>query len=197
MGKTPSPVTAAGGNGSAARVEVGAPVAARSLLEHGIPDRRLSARWFLPLVGALVAAAVAVVLVLVLTGSGSPHRAVVHKSHPAVAAAPRGVVPSAVTVAVVNGTSVNQLAHHVGERLARLGFKEGTLATASNQSRSTTVTYLPGHRKDAFAVAHALRLMATVVTPVSGSIEGLVCQTSTACTADVIVVAGPNLAGKA
>lgn len=198
LGRTPSPVTAAaGGNGSTARVQIGGPVATRSLLEYGIPGHKRTARWLVSLIGAAVVAAVAVVLVLVLTGGSSHHRAVVHKSGPAIAAAPPGVVPGAVTVAVVNSTSVNQLAHHVGARLTRLGFKEGTLATATNQSRVTTaVAYLPGHRNDALAVAHVLKLPATVVGAASASTEGLVCPSVTTCTADVIVVAGSDLASK-
>ena len=106
-------------------------------------------------------------------------------------------MPSSVTVAVVNGTNINQLAHHVADHLTTQSFKEGTLATATNQSPATTrVDYLPGERNDALAVAHALKLPASVVRPATPSSEGPVCPAASTCTDDVIVVAGSNLAPK-
>jgi hypothetical protein len=188
-------VTAAGGgNGSATRAGLEGPIAARSLLEHGIPGQKKTARWLVSLLAVVVVAAIAVVLVLVLTGGHANHR-VVRRHHPQIAAAPRGVVPSAVMVAVVNGTSVNQLAHHIGDRLVSRGFKEGTLATASDESLTrTTVGFLPGHRNDALAVAHALRLPAGAVRAASGNTEGLICPVLSTCLADVIVAAGSDLA---
>jgi len=190
VGKAPSAVTAAGGdNGSPAQSE---PLAARSLLEQGLPGRTRGTRWLVSLLAVVVAAAIAAALVVVLSGGGSHHPAA-PRQH--IAAAPSGVVPGAVTVAVVNATSVNQLAHHIGDRLTSRGFKEGTLATASNQSlAATTVGYLPGHRSDALAVAHALRLPASAVIPASSSNKALVCPAGATCAADVIVVAGSDLA---
>lgn len=191
-GKTPSPVTAAGGGNGSSAEGLAAP---RSLLEHGLPGRRPTARWLVPLLVVVVAAAIAVVLVVVLSGASSHHGAGVHSSRPSIAAAPSGVAPGAVTVAVVNATSVNQLAHRVGGRLAGKGFREGALATASGRSLTTTaVAYLPGHRKDALAVAHALSLPARAVRQASSSTMGLVCPVGAVCGADVIVVAGSDLA---
>lgn len=201
-GTTPSPVTAAaGGNGFAgASATSGAQGASPSLLEHGLPTRGKIPNWVIAVLGVVLVAVIAVVLVLVLHPGSSHHNTskVVHHHHAApIAAAPAGVTPSLVTVAVVNATNINELAHHVSTRLTTLHFQPGTLATATNQSHAqTTVGYLPGHRDDALAVAHALKLPASAVRPVAQSSEGLVCPSPSDCTADVIVVAGPNLAPK-
>jgi hypothetical protein len=105
------------------------------------------------------------------------------------------VVPSSVTVAVLNGTTVNELAHRTGRRLTVQGFKEGQLATASNQSaKQTTVAYLPGHRLDALAVAHALKLTAAAVAPAQSASKALACPGTAPCAADVIVTVGSDLA---
>jgi hypothetical protein len=200
-GRTPSPVTAAaGGNGfSAARGPGGVADAPRTLLEGGLPGQGKIPRWVITALAVVAVAVIAVVLVLVLS-SGSSHRKTAAARHPTtanIAPAPSDVVPRLVTVAVVNGTNVNQLAHHVADRLTGQNFKGGTLATATNLSlAATTVGYLPGHRNDALAVAHVLRLPASAVHPASQSSEGLVCPTATSCPDDVIVVAGSNLAPK-
>jgi hypothetical protein len=144
-------------------------------------------------------AVIAVLLVLILRPGSSPHKtAAAHRRPTAhIATAPPGVTPSLVTVAVVNATGVDNLAHHVSTHLTAMHFQPGTLATATNQSHSTTtVGYLPGHRNDALAVAHALRLPADTVRLSPQSTEGLVCPNPSDCTADVIVVAGSNLAPK-
>jgi hypothetical protein len=187
---------AAGGNGiSGIGAAGGQP---RSLLQHGLPGQRSSPRWLVPVAAGAVVVAIVVALVLVLGSSGSAtnHRAAV-RHRPKVAAAPPGVVPGAVTVAVVNGTGINQLAHHVGARLTRLGFKEGSLATATGQTLSrTSVGYVPGQRKDALAVAHALKLPASAVRAAAQSSLSLVCPSASSCTADVVVMVGTDLAPK-
>jgi hypothetical protein len=191
---------AAGGNGfSAGRAAGGVAGPRRSLLEYGIPGQQRAVRWVIPALAVVLVAVIAAVLVLVLVpGSSHRKRAVVHRHHTVnIAAAPPGVAASSVTVAVVNGTDINQLAHHVANLLTGRNFREGTLATATNQSLSTTtVGYLPGHRNDGLAVAHALKLPASAVRPTTQSSEGLVCPTATTCLDDVIVVAGSNLAPK-
>jgi hypothetical protein len=201
-GTTPSPVTAAaGGNGfAAAKASGGAPGTSRSLLEHGLPGSTKFPGWVIAAVAVVLVAVIAVLLVLILRPGNSPHRssAAVHHHHAvAIAAAPAGVSPTLVTVAVVNATGINELAHHVSTRLTALHFQPGTLATATGQSLiKTTVGYLPGHRNDGLAVAHALKLPASAVRPVTQTTEGLVCPNPSDCTADVIVSAGSNLAPK-
>lgn len=137
-------------------------------------------------------------LVLALGSGSADHKAADQRRQVAnIAAAPPGVVPSTITFAVVNATNVNQLAHHVGDQLTARGFKEATLATATNESLAkTTVGYLPSHRNDALAVAHALRLPAGAVHEVMHSSLVLVCPSVTACAADVVVTAGSDIAPK-
>jgi hypothetical protein len=149
-----------------------------------------------PLLAAVAAVVVAVVLVIVLTsGGGSAHKSAHSAASAQMALALKKVVPSSVTVAVLNGTTVNELAHRTGRRLTAKGFKEGQLATASNQSlRSTVVGYLPGHRLAALAVAHALKLTAAAVAPARAASKALACPSSAPCTADVIVTVGSDLA---
>jgi hypothetical protein len=201
-GRTPSPVTAAaGGNGSSAAPATGGALgASRSLLEHGLPGRTKVPGWVISVLAVVLVAVIAVLLVLILRPGSSPHKstAVVHHHHAvAIAAAPAGVTPSLVTVAVVNATTINELAHRVSSHLTAMHFQPGTLATATNGSDTkTTVGFLPGHRNDAMAVAHALKLPASAVRQVTPTTEGLVCPNPSDCTADVIVSAGSNLAPK-
>ena len=105
--------------------------------------------------------------------------------------------PSTVTVAVLNGTSTNQLAHRVSARLAVAGYKQGAIATAANQTETTTVVaYLPGKtdRTDALHVAAALGLRSSSVRPVDQPTLQVACPGSTSC-ANVVVTAGADLAG--
>jgi hypothetical protein len=197
VGKTPSPVTAAaGGNGSAPPQ---APEALRpgSLLLEGLPGhrRRRSVRFMTPILLALVAVAVAVAIVLLVTSGSSVRKAAHHGTTSQMTLALKKVVPSTVTVAVLNGTTVNELAHRTGQRLTVQGFKEGQLATASNQSVKTTmVGYLPGHRLAALAVAHALKLTDSAVAPAQSASKALACPGTAPCAADVIVTVGSDLA---
>jgi hypothetical protein len=100
-------------------------------------------------------------------------------------------------VAVLNGTSTNQLAHHIGARLAASGYKQGTIATAANQTEPTTVVgYRAGaaNREDAMHVAAALGLHTSAVRPVDQSSLQVACPASTSCTANVVVTVGADLA---
>jgi hypothetical protein len=105
--------------------------------------------------------------------------------------------PALVTVAVLNGTNTNQLAHHVADRLAALGYKEGSIATASNQTlTSTIVGYQPGsaNRTAALHVAKTLKLPTRSVVPADQAARAVACPPPSACTANVIVTVGANLA---
>jgi hypothetical protein len=178
------------------------------------PSEGLSARRLVPLLIALAAAAVIVVALLVITGSGSPSNAVVH--HPARTVATRGrqrqgpaVVPANVTVAVLNGTAVTNLAHDVALRIGSAGYKEGTIATAADQTHAATIVgYLPGHQRDALAVARTLGLRRSSVQPADTQATGVACaggtgstaggaSTASSCSADVIVTVGADLAAAA
>src|SRR5207248_9429792 len=83
---------------------------------------------------------------------------------------------SQVTVAVLNGTATSNLAHDIGQRLAGAGYREGTIATATDQTHPTTiVAYLPGFKRDALAVAGTLKLKPAAVQPVDQPSQVVAC----------------------
>jgi hypothetical protein len=155
------------------------------------------------LVGAAgVAAVIAVLLIATSGGSSNPKSTSAprttnvpapHKPKPV--AAPFS--PASVTVAVLNGTSTNQLAHTIGAKLVALGYKEGALATGANQSQATTiVSYFPGakDRTGALHVAAALNLNPSSVKPIDTSTQQVACPSTSPCTANVVVTVGADLA---
>jgi hypothetical protein len=106
------------------------------------------------------------------------------------------VTPSNVTVAVLNGTATAQLAHKIATKLGGFGYKQGNVATAADQTRtSTIVAYMPGHRRDALAVASSLKLGPASVQPIDQNTQA-VCAIppATTCAANVVVTAGSDLA---
>ncbi len=152
------------------------------------------------LLGAIVA------VLVVITSSGS-HSASVHSSS-AISNAPSkrgrhrgasaGLKPAAVTVAVLNGTATTNLAHDVSLRLTSSGYKPGTIATATDQTQTaTTVGYLPGQRRAAQLVARSLSLGARPVQPVTQTNQAVACPQAAACTAQVVVTVGSDLASVA
>ncbi len=103
--------------------------------------------------------------------------------------------PSSVTVSVLNGTATAQLAHRVATKLTGIGYKQGTVATAADQTRTATVVaYLPGHQRDALAVAKSLKLGPASVQPIDQNTQAVACPPGTACAAGVVVTVGSDLA---
>ena len=103
-------------------------------------------------------------------------------------------------MAVLNGTATNQLAHHIAGRLSSLGYHKGVIATASNQTvSSTVVAYLPGssNRAAAVHVAKALHLKRAAVTPINRdrAARAVACPPPAACPANVVVTVGADLSG--
>lgn len=161
------------------------------------------------LIGGLVGAIVAgLLLATSLGGSRSAAKTGIRTTnapapstthHPAkrtVAPAP-AFNPSSVTVAVLNGTAATGLAHRTSVRLASAGYKQGNIATASNQTETATVVaYLPGHRSDALQVASTLKLASASVQPVDQDTQAVACPPPSACTALVIVTVGQDLAAQ-
>ena len=100
------------------------------------------------------------------------------------------------TVAVLNGTATNQLAHRVALKLDAAGYKQGPVTTAADQTHTATVVaYVPGHQRDATKVAAALSRGPASVQPIDASTQAVVaCPTGTPCTATVVVTAGSDLA---
>lgn len=212
----PGPATAAGANGggqgSAPPVAV-APASARppaagtgarpprQLPPLGPPASRdgSPARRIVIALGALLLlAAAAIALVSITSSGGSPSpRATARTTNAPTTKRVPVFTPSAVTVAVLNGTSTNQLAHHVAAKLASDGYKEGRIATAANQTLTTTiVAYLPGtkNRADALHVANALNLRSTAVRPIDQGTQQVACPPPGVCGANVVVTVGADLA---
>ncbi len=173
------------------------------------PSGRRISPVFLVLAGILVAAVVAVVLVFV-TGSNSTGGAssassssAASPSSPTAArrtgkqrrAAGTTVTPSGVTVAVLNGTSTNNLAADVLGKLTAAGYKGGAKQNAAETGlNSTIVGYTSsGDRADALAVAKSLNLGPASVQAVSQGDRLKVCGSTTACTTQVVVTAGADL----
>ena len=78
-----------------------------------------------------------------------------------------GVVPSSITVAVLNGTTKVGLARGAWTVLAGKGFVKGGVANAPSQADATSsVGYTHGHRKAALAIAQDLAISTTAVAPV-------------------------------
>ncbi len=167
---------------------------------------------FLILAAILVAAVVAVVLVFV-TGSSnktassssssssaasgsSPGAAKKGKKGKPRTAAPTPVTPSNVTVAVLNGTTTSHLAADVLGKLTAAGYKGGTTQNAAETGvTSTIVGYTsPTDRSDALAVAKSLNLGTASVQGISQGDRLKVCASTTACTTQVVVTAGADLA---
>jgi hypothetical protein len=153
---------------------------------------------------ALLAAAAAAVVLLILTSGNSSSPSSTNASHRssgtgtgagAGARRPPAFSPKKVTVAVLNGTASQGLAGRTSHRLAAAGYKAGTVATAANQTETTTmVAYLPGYRADAMRVAAALKLSAASVQPISQTAQAVACPPPAACTANVVVTVGADLA---
>ena len=140
----------------------------------------------------VAAAAVAVILA---TGTGAQRTSSTPSRHTPASGA--GFKPADVTVAVLNGTATNQLAHHVAGGLAAQGYKEGRIATASNQTvAATEVAYRPGrsNRIDALHVARSLHLPTTSVVPIDQAALAVACPPPGSCTANVVVTVGSDLA---
>jgi LytR cell envelope-related transcriptional attenuator len=190
--RRPAPASAAAGRG---------PVAPPPRFSEP-PRRSLGLRIALVVVGVLVIAAVVVALLhFTNSGGSSPNstRASNTSNAPSTSASRHKqtatVVPSSVTVSVLNGTATNGLAGRISSQLSSAGYKPGRVATASDQTRTATiVAYMPGHKADALAVAKSLKLGPASVQPVDPATQAVACPVSTQCTSQVVVTVGTDLA---
>jgi hypothetical protein len=142
---------------------------------------------------------VAVVVLLVILTSGGSGSTKTHTSSTNAQSSRRAhktvVNPSTVTVAVLNGTSTPGLAGSIATKLSDKGYKQGTVATASDQTATTTtVAYLPGFRRDALSVATSLKVAAGSVQPIQQAAQAVACPPPAACPANVVVTVGSDLA---
>ena len=162
--------------------------------------------WSRGLIAALVVLAVAAVVVVLVIFTGSGGGTTTQASSPTPtsnapttthhSAGPKPFNNATVTVAVLNGTPVSGLAGRTAARLTAAGFKQGTVATAGDQTRKATiVAYMPGHSTAAAAVAKELKLGSASVQPVDASTQAIACQT-TPCTATVVVTVGADLSSQ-
>jgi len=110
------------------------------------------------------------------------------------------VQPSAVTVAVLNGTDTSGLAGAVSNKLGTAGYQKGYVGnfTANQTQTSTSVLYLRGYKRDATAVATALKLRPTAVQPIDQGTRQIACPPSSGpCKSGVVVTVGSDLANLA
>jgi LytR cell envelope-related transcriptional attenuator len=163
--------------------------------------RSLGLRLALLAAGALVIAAIVVALLHFTGSGGSPNstRASNTSNAPSTTTSRRkrtvAVAPSTVTVSVLNGTASNGLAGRISNQLTSAGYKQGRVATASDQTRTATiVAYMPGHKAEALAVAKSLKLGPASVQPVDPATQAVACPVSTQCTSQVVVTVGTDLA---
>jgi len=100
----------------------------------------------------------------------------------------RAIVPADVTVAVLNGTTVPNLAKQVSDRVASHGFQVGTVANTADQDQQraeSVVLFAPGHQREAQAVNKRLRIGQR--EPIDAASQEL------AGDATVVVIAGADL----
>lgn len=96
--------------------------------------------------------------------------------------------PAAITVAVLNGTNTNGLAHSLSDDLQQSGYLRATALDGSPPGSHTTtvVEYTSGHKAEAQSVAKALEV--TRVQPMETGVSSL------AGAATVVVIAGEDKA---
>jgi LytR cell envelope-related transcriptional attenuator len=110
------------------------------------------------------------------------------------------VKPFTVTVAVLNGTDTAGLAGAVSNKLGAAGYQKGFVGnfTASQTQSATSVLYMRGAKRDATAVATALKLRPTAVQPIDQSTQQIACPPSSGpCKSSVVVTVGSDLANLA
>jgi len=160
---------------------------------------------------AVVLLAVGAVVAGVLVIGNINHGSSESKSSAAAAAARREaearrtstaapVQPSTVTVSVLNGTNTSGLAGAVSNKLNTAGYQKGYVGnfTANQTQTSTSVLYLRGYKRDATAVATALKLRPAAVQPIDQSTQQIACPPSSGpCKSTVVVTVGSDLAGLA
>jgi hypothetical protein len=96
-----------------------------------------------------------------------------------------GIDPASVTVAVLNGTTVQGLAAQLADRVESAGFTSGTIANGTDQTRAESVVlFAPGKEREAAAVSRRLGIPQR--EPVDPASQGL------AGDATVVVVAGAD-----
>ena len=164
-------------------------------------ERSSPARTTLLIVGGVAVGAVALVLALTSIGGGSSTqtgtsasstskaatRSSAHnKAHHVTPAAPANAGET--SVAVLNGTETEGLAHRVSGELKQIGYSQATPVNGRppGSGQSTVVEYASGHQQEAEAVARTLSV--SHVLPVEAGVTAL------AGSASVVVIVGADRA---
>lgn len=170
------------------------------------PQRSRTGRMIAAILVAALGVAAVVAAVLVLTnksGSATPRKSsaasVGSSSTSRRTARSTAVVPSTVTVSVLNGTDLSGLAMRVANKLQGEGYRKGAVTNAANQTETTsTVAYLsPAYRPDALAVATALKLAPSAVQGVDPSTKSIACSNApVGCNSPVYLTVGSDLSSQ-
>jgi hypothetical protein len=164
--------------------------------QRGAGPRR--SRLLMAAAGALGVAVIVAVLLIVTSSGGTPSSGTTAPLSNALstrrASRPGGVAAPSVTVAVLNGTASNGLAHRVAQKLTEAGYKQGMVETAPEQTHTSTIVgYLPGFRRDAQAVAASLKLSASAIQPIDQNTQAVACPPPASCATNVVVTVGADL----
>jgi LytR cell envelope-related transcriptional attenuator len=150
--------------------------------------RRIRLRYFALVVGGVLVVGAAAVFAISRLDEGSqqPGQAGAPATEGARTARHRAtLVPSQITFAVLNGTTVDGLAKRVADRLETAGFRRGNVTNATAQKAESVVLYATGARRQAAAVGRRLGISQSErVDPASQALAG---------DATVIVVVGNDL----
>jgi LytR cell envelope-related transcriptional attenuator len=163
------------------------------------PRSRRGVRLALLLVGALLVAGAVLALIHFTSSGSNPASTKGSATSNAPATAHRkaagAVIPSSVTVAVLNGTATAGLAERIATELSSGGYKKGMVGNASDQTRTATVVaYTPHHKKAALAVAKILKLGPASVQPIDSNTLAVACPGGATCADKVVVTVGSDLA---
>jgi hypothetical protein len=171
---------------------------------------RSTARPTILILGGVIAVVVVVAIVLVLSSGGGGKSSVqsstagqssgqgtataTHHTHHTQTSPNHGessaaaASPASTTVAVLNGTSINGLAHSLSKDLQQSGYTQANAlnGTPPGSHPTTVIEYSSGHHAEAQGVASALSV--TQVQPMETAVSSLV------GTATVVVIAGEDKA---
>lgn len=143
-------------------------------------------------IGGVIVVIVAIVLALTSLGgskNGSQPSGLstttLKKAH-TLTQAKKSVNPGAVSVVVLNGTQINQLAHKLAASLRDKGYRlaKPLSALPAGSWPKTVVEYTPDHSADAQSIAQTLDISLSEVRPIESSMSTLVSSAS------VVVIAG-------
>ncbi|HWD75341.1 MAG TPA: LytR C-terminal domain-containing protein [Solirubrobacteraceae bacterium] len=187
----------------------GRPAAPPTFRDPVPPSGRRFSRVALVIASVVAVAAIIAVVLVISNGGSSPKPASTATSRAGATRSSKrsrhhgatAVAPSSVSVAVLNGTGTPLLAADIMAKLTSAGYKQGAKPTnaPSQTLTSTIVGYTqPSYRAAALAVAKSLNLGSASVQGVAPGDRAAACHTTTAaCSAQVVVSVGSDLASSA